>query len=157
MAVTSELLILPAREAALLKRATRRFADGRALDEAAVSDVSLTLFVNDDLGATNSWDDGVASKLDDVGGTGGSGGHTGSIVTSGADDDVAPVTEEESAATIVADVVVPPNLGDVVDVGGCRDSRRRRSSQCTAARPPGFCISVGKREKIRANSWRSPI
>ena len=157
MAVASELLILPAREAALLKRSARRFSDGWALDEAAVSDVSLTLFVNDDLGATNSWDDGVASKLDDVGGTGGSGGRKGSIMTSGADGDVATVTEEESAAAIVADGVVPTELRDAADVEGGGDSRRRRSSQCTAPRPPGFCIFVGNREKIRANSWRSPI
>ena len=119
--------------------------------------VSLTLFANEDVDATNSWDDCVTSKLEDVGGTGGSGGRKGSISVSGADDDVATVGNEDSGATISSDGVVPPNLGDVVDAGGCRDSRRRRSSPCTAARPLGFCISVGKREKIRANSWRSPI
>ena len=129
MAVASRLLSLFSREASLLLSSARAQSDGRgALDEAAVTGVSLTLFVNDDLGATNSWDDGVASKLDDVGGTGGSGGHTGSIVTSGADDDVAPVKEEESAATIVADGVVPTELRDAADVGGGGDSRRRRSS-----------------------------
>ena len=155
MAVTSELLILPAREAALLKRSARRFSDGWALDEAAVSDVSLTLFVNDDVGATNSWDDCVPPKLEDLGGTGGGEGCKGSIVASGADDDVATVTEEESAAAIVADGVVPTELRDAADVGGGGDARPPRSARCTAPRPPSFCISRGKREKIRNNLWRT--
>ena len=118
-------------------------------------DVGLTLFVKEDDGATDSVDGSVPPKLDDVGGTGGSGGRKGSIVTSGSDRRTATVEEEGFGATISSDGVVPPNLGDVVDAGGCRDSRRRRSSPCTAARPLGFCISVGKREKIRANSRRS--
>ena len=122
-----------------------------------MSDVGLTLFVKEDDGATDSVDDGVPPKLEDVGGTGGSGGHTGSIVTSGAENDVATVGNEDSGATIVADGVVPAELRDVVDAGDGGDSRRRFSSRCTAFRPPSFCISVGKREKIRANSWRSPI
>ena len=157
MAVASELLSLHSRNPASLNSALRASGDEEASVEAAVTGVSLTLFVNDDLGATNSWDDGVASKLDDVGGTGGSGGRKGSISASGADDDVATVGNEDSGATISSDGVVPPNLGDVVEAGGGGDSRRRRSSRCTASRPPGFCISVGKREKIRSNSWRSPI
>ena len=120
-----------------------------------MTDVALTLFVKENDGATNSWDDCVTTELEDLGGTGGGEGCKGSIVASGADDDVATVTEEESAATIVADGVVPTKLRDVVVAEGGGDSRRRRSSRCTAFRPPSFCISRGKREKIRSNLWRS--
>ena len=120
-----------------------------------MTDVSLTLFVNDDVGATNSWDDCVPPKLEDLGGTGGSGGHTGSIVMSGAENDVATVGNEDSGATIVADGVVPTELRDAADVGGGGDARPPRSARCTAPRPPSFCISRGKREKIRSNLWRT--
>ena len=120
-------------------------------------DVGLTLFVKEDDGATDSVDGSVPSKLDDVGGTGGSGGHTGSIVMSGAENDVATVGNEDSGATIVADGVVPTELRDAADVGGGGDARPPRSARCTAPRPPSFCISRGKREKIRTNLWRSPI
>ena len=120
-------------------------------------DVGLTLFVKEDDGATDSVDGSVPLKLEDVVGAGGGGGGEVSIVTSGSDRRTATVEEEGFGATIVADGVVPTKLRHVVVAGGGGGSRRRRSSRCTAPRPPGFCISVGKREKIRANSWRSPI
>ena len=88
------------REATFVKSDARAQSDGRgALDEAAVSDVGLTLFVKEDDGATDSVDGSVASKLEDVGGTGGSGGRKGSIVVYGADRRTATVEEEGFAAT----------------------------------------------------------
>ena len=87
-----------------------------------MSDVGLTSFANEDVGATNSVDDGVPPKLEDRAGTRGGGGGEVSIVTSGADDDVATVGNEDSGATISADGVVPAELRDVVDAGGGGDA-----------------------------------
>ena len=116
-------------ETALSTSALRASSDGGgASDETAVTDVALTLFVKENDGATNSWDDCVTTELEDLGGTGGGEGCKGSIVASGADDDVATVTEEESAATVVADGVVPAELRDVVDAGDGGDARPPRSA-----------------------------
>jgi len=152
--MASELLSLHTRNPADLSSASRTPGDGEALDETAVTDVSLTLFVKEDDGATDSVDGSVPFKLEDVGGTGGGGGDEVSIVTSGSDRRTATVEEEGFGATISSDGVVPIKLRHVVVAGGGGDSRRRRSSRCTAPRPPSFCISAGKREKIRSNLWR---
>ena len=104
-----------------------------------MTDVALTLFVKENDGATNSWDDCVTTELEDAGGTGGGEGCKGFIVASWADDDVATVEDEGFAATRDGGFLTKLE-GVVVVVGAAIDAARACSTHSTSRRPLSFCV-----------------